>query len=148
LIGGECAYWACIPSKTLLRPPEARAEAANTAGLSTPEQDWAAIRDYRDYMIRHLDDSAQITGYEKQGVTVLKGAARLVGRDPWRVQVGERIHQAALAIRATIPIDTLLDGIAQFPTYSEAYLAGLNDSTSDSHADQRTEIADLLAAAR
>ena len=37
----------------------------------------------------------------------------------------EWIHQAALAIRAQIPIDTLLDQVAQFPTYSEAYLAGL-----------------------
>jgi dihydrolipoamide dehydrogenase len=42
----------------------------------------------------------------------------------WAVapQAGEWIHQAALAIRAAIPIDTLLDGIPQFPTYSEAYL--------------------------
>src|SRR6266545_1837643 len=59
LIGGECAYWACIPSKTLLRPVEARAEASNVAGLSTPDLDWAGLRDYRDWMIRHLDDTAQ-----------------------------------------------------------------------------------------
>ncbi len=38
---------------------------------------------------------------------------------------GEWIHQAALAVRAEVPIDVLLDGVAQFPTYSEAYLAGL-----------------------
>lgn len=90
LIGGECAYWACIPSKTLLRPPEARAEARNTAGLSTPEHDWAAIREYRDYMIRHLDDTDQVNGYRDSGATVLRGTARLVGRDPWRVQVDDR----------------------------------------------------------
>jgi pyruvate/2-oxoglutarate dehydrogenase complex dihydrolipoamide dehydrogenase (E3) component len=36
LIGGECAYWACIPSKTLLRRPEARAAAGRVAGLSAP----------------------------------------------------------------------------------------------------------------
>jgi pyruvate/2-oxoglutarate dehydrogenase complex dihydrolipoamide dehydrogenase (E3) component len=42
----------------------------------------------------------------------------------WAVapMAGEWIHQAALAIRAAIPVDTLLDGIAQFPTYSEAYI--------------------------
>jgi len=61
LIGGECSYWACIPSKTLLRPVEARAEAGDAAGLSTPQLDWAGLRDYRDYMIRHLDDAAQST---------------------------------------------------------------------------------------
>ncbi|MEG7364293.1 FAD-dependent oxidoreductase, partial [Pseudomonas citronellolis] len=60
LIGGECAYWACIPSKTLLRPPEARAEAGAAAGLGAPALDWEQLRDYRDYMIRHLDDTEQV----------------------------------------------------------------------------------------
>ena len=60
LIGGECAYWGCIPSKTLLRPPDARAEAVRAAGLSRPTLDWPALRDYRDYMIRHLDDAKQV----------------------------------------------------------------------------------------
>jgi pyridine nucleotide-disulfide oxidoreductase/AIPR protein len=59
LIGGECAYWACIPSKTLLRGPEARAAAGRAAGVSTPALDWPGLRDYRDYMIRHLDNAAQ-----------------------------------------------------------------------------------------
>lgn len=59
LIGGECAYWARIPSKTLLRPVEARAEAAAVAGFATPALNWAALRDYLDYMIRHLDDTTR-----------------------------------------------------------------------------------------
>ena len=79
LIGGECAYWACIPSKTLLRGPEARAEARRVAGVATPALDWAGLRDYRDYMVRHLDDTAQVQGYEQAGATVIKGAARLAG---------------------------------------------------------------------
>ncbi|MGH3793510.1 MAG: dihydrolipoyl dehydrogenase family protein [Pseudonocardiaceae bacterium] len=101
LIGGECAYWACVPSKTLLRPPEARAEAARAAGLSTPELDWAALRDYRDYMIRHLDDTNQVIGYQQQGATVIKGAARLAGRDPWRVQVNDQQLSAEHVVIAT-----------------------------------------------
>lgn len=40
LIGGECAYWACIPSNTLLRGPEARAAAGRAAGVATPVLDW------------------------------------------------------------------------------------------------------------
>src|SRR5713101_9280774 len=67
LIGGECAYWACIPSKTLLRGPEARAEASRAAGVATPALEWAGLRDYRDYMVRHLDDTAQVSGYQQGG---------------------------------------------------------------------------------
>jgi len=74
LIGGECAHWACIPSKTLLRAPEARAEAARAAGVATPALDWPGLRDYRDYMIRHLDDTGQIRGYEQAGATVIKAS--------------------------------------------------------------------------
>lgn len=63
LIGGECAYWACIPSKTVLRPPEAASESDRAAGVRAPALDWPEARDYRDYMARHLDDSAQAAGY-------------------------------------------------------------------------------------
>ena len=79
LVGGECSYWACIPSKTLLRPSEVRAEAQRTAGTSAPEQRWAEVVEYRDYMIRHLDDTAQVVGYEQTGVRVYRGEAKLAG---------------------------------------------------------------------
>lgn len=89
LIGGECGYYACIPTKVLLRSPEARLQAAGTAGVSLPELDWAALRSYRDGMIRHLDDSAQVSQLRDNGAHVLRGQARVVGRDPWRVRVDE-----------------------------------------------------------
>ncbi|MEU3231162.1 NAD(P)/FAD-dependent oxidoreductase [Nocardiopsis alba] len=87
LIGGECAYYACIPTKVLLRSPEAREEAADVAGLSRPDRKWSELRSYRDGMVRHLDDSAQAENYRDRGALVLRGAARIVGRDPWRVEV-------------------------------------------------------------
>src|SRR5260370_10087187 len=90
LIGGECAYWACIPSKTLLRGPEARAEAGRAAGVATPALDWAGLRDYRDYMVRHLDDAAQVSGYQQAGATVVKGAARPAGQ----VEAGGQLLEA------------------------------------------------------
>jgi pyruvate/2-oxoglutarate dehydrogenase complex dihydrolipoamide dehydrogenase (E3) component len=97
LVGGECAYWACIPSKTLLRPPEVRAEAQRTAGTSAPEQRWAEVADYRDYMIRHLDDTNQIDGYERSGVRVYKGEGKLAG--PGTVEVdGETIETERIVI--------------------------------------------------
>jgi dihydrolipoamide dehydrogenase len=99
LIGGECAYWACIPSKTLLRGPEARAAAGRTAGLATPALEWTGLRDYHDYMVRHLDDTAQVSGYEKAGATVIKGSARLAG--PGRVEAGGQLLEADHIVIAT-----------------------------------------------
>ncbi|HET9123425.1 MAG TPA: NAD(P)/FAD-dependent oxidoreductase [Solirubrobacteraceae bacterium] len=99
LVGGECAYWACIPSKTLLRPAEVRGEAERTAGTFAPEQRWAQIAEYRDYMIRHLDDGAQVEGYEKEGVRVYKGEGRLAG--PGRVSVGAETLETDRVVIAT-----------------------------------------------
>jgi dihydrolipoamide dehydrogenase len=79
LIGGECAYWACIPSKTLLRPPEVRSEAIRAFGTETPWLDLKDIFDYRDSMIRNLDDSSQVEGYEEKGATVIKGEGKIAG---------------------------------------------------------------------
>jgi pyruvate/2-oxoglutarate dehydrogenase complex dihydrolipoamide dehydrogenase (E3) component len=90
LIGGECAYWACIPSKTLLRPPDAKSQAHKSAGVTTPELDWQDTAAYRDYMTRNLDDQAQVRGYQEQGAIVVRGTGRLAG--PGVVEVdGQRL---------------------------------------------------------
>lgn len=111
LVGGECAYWACMPSKTLLRPPEARAEARRAAGLSEPGQRWQEIVEYRNYMIRNLDDVGAIRGYEEAGVRVYKGEGRITA--PRRIEVGgeeletERIVIATGSDPAIPPIEGL-----------------------------------------
>lgn len=79
LIGGSCSYYACIPTKTLLRPPEAREESTRAAGLSTPELEWQAVSDYRDGMIRHLDDEKQVREYVEQGANVFKSPGKITG---------------------------------------------------------------------
>ncbi|MDQ3926287.1 MAG: NAD(P)/FAD-dependent oxidoreductase [Actinomycetota bacterium] len=99
LIGGECAYWACIPSKTLLRPPEARSEARRAAGTGTPTLTLEGVFDYRDWMIRHLDDSRQVEGYENQGATVVKGEGRIAG--PGKVEADGETLEADHVIVAT-----------------------------------------------
>ncbi|GAA5016486.1 dihydrolipoyl dehydrogenase family protein [Actinopolymorpha pittospori] len=85
LIGGECPYWACMPSKALLRPVEARAEASQAAGVDKPRLDWAKVSEWRDFIVRHHDDSAQVESYRASGATVIKGEGRMVG--PGRVSV-------------------------------------------------------------
>ncbi|CAN5270476.1 NAD(P)/FAD-dependent oxidoreductase [soil metagenome] len=109
LVGGECAYWACIPSKTLLRPPETRSEAERAAGVGTPALDFADARAYRDEMIRGLDDSSQLAGYEDKGATVVRGAGRIVGQGVVDVD-GRRLRAEHIVIAtgsqpAAPPID-------------------------------------------
>lgn len=132
LIGGECAYWACVPSKTLLRPPEAAAEADRAVGVTRPALDWPALRDYRDWMIRHLDDSGQVADYEKQGATVVRGTGRLAGRTPdgqLRVQVNDRMLAADDVIVATgsHPARPPIDGLDGVPVWTNREATTLAD---------------------
>ena len=99
LIGGECGYWACVPSKTLLRPPETRAEADKAEGVATPPLDWPAAAAWRDEMTRHLDDAKQVREYQERGAEVLRGSGRLAG--PGRVEVGDRTLTAPDVVLAT-----------------------------------------------
>jgi len=91
LVGGECAYWACVPSKTLLRPAEVLSEAERAAGTSIPERRWRELVAYRDYMIRSLDDSKQVAEYREQGVDVYRGEGRIVAEQVVEVG-GERLR--------------------------------------------------------
>ena len=99
LVGGECPFWACIPSKTLLRPPEVRSEARAAAGVGDPELEWDGVRRYRDYMVSDYDDSKKAQSLEEAGIEVVRGDARFVGRG--RVEVGERVLAAERVVIAT-----------------------------------------------
>lgn len=113
LIGGECSYWGCIPSKTLLRPPEVRSESERTAGVSTPSIDWRRVAEYRDWMIRNLDDSKTVARYEGQGITVVKAPGKLAGRG--RVDAEGRILETERVIVATgsDPIIPPIEGLEE-----------------------------------
>lgn len=88
LVGGECAYYSCMPSKALLRPEELRREVGRVPGL-TPGADGPldpeAVLRRRDEVVRNLDDEAQLPWFEERGVELLRGRARLDG--PLRVEV-------------------------------------------------------------
>jgi dihydrolipoamide dehydrogenase len=77
LVGGECSYWACIPSKTLLRPGEA-AHAANDAGAAA-EIDVEAALAWRDFMVSDYSDVGQERWLVERGIDLIRGSARLAG---------------------------------------------------------------------
>ena len=110
LIGGECSYYACMPSKSLLRPGEALTEVRRLPGAAaalTGELDVGAVLSRRDEVIHDLDDSSQLPWLEERGIALFRGAGRLDGER--RVRVEEEVLSAARAVilatgtRAAIP---------------------------------------------
>ncbi len=77
LVGGECSYWACVPSKTLLRPGEA-AHQANEAA-ATASVDVAAALAWRDFMVSNYSDAGQEQWLASKGIDLIRGSGRLAG---------------------------------------------------------------------
>ena len=83
LLGGECSYWGCIPSKTLLRPGEAVAAARNAPGAReavTGSVDVKAALGWRDFMVSGYDDAGQAAWARGAGIEVVRGRGALAGR--------------------------------------------------------------------
>ena len=77
LVGGECSYWACIPSKSLLRPGQA-VQAASDVGASA-EVDVEAALAWRDYMVSGWSDAGQERWLADRGIQLIRGTGRLAG---------------------------------------------------------------------
>ena len=88
LLGGQCSYYACMPSKALLRPIDLLAETRRVPGVSAVgDLDPQAILDRRDEVIHGLDDSGQLPWLEERGIEVFRGGGALDGKR--RVRVGD-----------------------------------------------------------
>jgi pyruvate/2-oxoglutarate dehydrogenase complex dihydrolipoamide dehydrogenase (E3) component len=97
LVGGECSYWACIPSKSLLRPGEA-VHGARDAGADARVNVQAAL-DWRDYMVSNWSDAGQQKWLASRGIDLLRGTGRLAG--PGVVEVDGVRHTAEHVVVAT-----------------------------------------------
>jgi dihydrolipoamide dehydrogenase len=97
LVGGECSYWACIPSKTLLRPGEA-VQAARDVG-ATAQVDVAAALAWRDFMVSNHTDAGQERWLAGHGIDLLRGTGRLAGTGA--VEVDGVRHTAEHVVVAT-----------------------------------------------
>jgi len=97
LVGGECSYWACIPSKTLLRPGEAAHDAREAA--VTARVDVAVALAWRDFIVSDYSDAGQQRWLAGKGIDLLRGTGRLAG--PGVVEVDGVRHTAAHVVVAT-----------------------------------------------
>jgi dihydrolipoamide dehydrogenase len=99
LVGGECSYYACMPSKALLRPGELLAEARRVPGVSAAvsgELDPRAALERRDEVIHDRDDSSMLPWLEEHGIELFRGEGRLAGER--RVVVGGQTLVARKAV--------------------------------------------------
>jgi dihydrolipoamide dehydrogenase len=97
LVGGECSYWACIPSKSLLRPGEA-VHGARQAGARA-EVDVEAVLAWRNFMVSNYSDAGQERWLASRGIALLRGSGRLAG--PGVVEVDGVPHRAEHIVVAT-----------------------------------------------
>lgn len=127
LVGGECSYWACMPSKALLRPGAALEAARSVAGSReavTGSLDAQQVLDRRDEFTSHWDDSSQVEWVGSTGITLIRGRARVTGERRVEVTTDEgdttvvARHAVILATGSTPsvpPIDGL-DGLHYWGT--------------------------------
>ncbi len=99
LIGGECSYYACMPSKALLRPADVLGEARRVPGVAeavSGEIEPQAVLDRRDEVIHDLDDSGQLPWLEERDIDLFRGEARF--EDQRRLAVDDDVLSARTAV--------------------------------------------------
>ncbi|MCW8380570.1 dihydrolipoyl dehydrogenase family protein [Streptomyces justiciae] len=117
LVGGECSYWACMPSKALLRPVIAQADARRLPGLAPAVQgplDTAAVLARRDEYTSHWKDDGQIRWLDGIGVDLYRGHGRLTG--PRTVTVGDKVLTARHAVAVCTGTRAVLPGLPGLDT--------------------------------
>ena len=105
LVGGECSYWGCIPSKTLIRPGDVLAAARRAPGAAqavTGQLDLAAAFAQRDYMTSNWHDDAQLRWLEGKGIDLIRGTGRLAGERAVEVEAGDGSTRRLSAARAVV----------------------------------------------
>ena len=105
LVGGECSYWGCIPSKTLIRPGDALAAARRAPGAAeavTGRLDVPAAFARRDYMTSGWHDEGQLRWLDSKGIGFIRGTGRLTGERAVEVETADGAIRPLRAARAVV----------------------------------------------
>src|SRR5215831_11559471 len=105
LVGGECSYWGCIPSKTLIRPGGVLAAARRAPGAAeavTGQLDTMAAFAQRDYMTSNWHDEGQLPWLEAEGIDLVRGTGRLAGERAVEVEAADGTTRQLRAARAVV----------------------------------------------
>ncbi|MBL0885540.1 dihydrolipoyl dehydrogenase family protein [Myceligenerans indicum] len=123
LVGGECPYWGCIPSKMMIRAGNLLAEARRvpgTAGEASVTPDWAPVaRRIREEATADWDDAIAVDRFTAAGGRFVRGRAEILGPD--RVRVGESEYVASRGLvvaTGTEPVAPPIDGLSETPFWT------------------------------
>jgi pyruvate/2-oxoglutarate dehydrogenase complex dihydrolipoamide dehydrogenase (E3) component len=114
LVGGECSFWACMPSKALLRPGELAAEIRRVPGVpgADGELDAEAVLRRRDEVIHDLDDDAQLPWLDDRDISLFRGRGAIAGEREVEVG-GQRLtaRRAVIVATGSTPMVPPIDGL-------------------------------------
>src|SRR5215472_7212777 len=113
LVGGECSYWACIPSKALLRPGEA-VQGAREAG-ATAQVDVQAALAWRDFMVSNYSDAGQERWLASRGIALLRGTGRLAGTGVVDVDGVRHTAEHIVVANGADPVVPPVPGLRELP---------------------------------
>jgi pyruvate/2-oxoglutarate dehydrogenase complex dihydrolipoamide dehydrogenase (E3) component len=130
LVGGECSYFACMPSKTLLRAPELRAAAERAPGIEAGPLDPKEIFAWRDWIVSDWDDTGQVTWLDDHGIALVRGNGRVAR--PGVVEVdGQEIEYDRLVVATgSSPVSTPLEGLDAVEPWTTRDATSANDVPS------------------
>ena len=111
LVGGECSYFACMPSKTLLRAPELQHAASRTPGVAASALDAKEIFSWRDWVTSDWDDAGQADWLAEHGVELVRGDGRVVR--PGVVEAGgvELEYDYLVVATGSSPVSPPVEGL-------------------------------------
>lgn len=139
LVGGECSFWGCIPSKTMLRPGDAIAAARRVPGAAeaiTGSLDATAAFAQRDYMTSSWSDHTQTPWLDSKGIELVRGLGRLAGERAVEVETGSGLRRlmasrAVVLANGTTPFMPPIEGLAGVGAWDN------RDATSTSEVPRR-----------
>ena len=133
LVGGECSYWGCVPSKTLIRPGDVLAAARRVLGAAaavTGEIDLVAAFAQRDYMTSSWSDEGQLPWLRDHGIEVLRGRGRLDGARTVVVTDAAGGRRRVTARRAVVLATGTRPALPPIPGLAEAQPWDNRDATA------------------
>ncbi|MCW0213026.1 MAG: NAD(P)/FAD-dependent oxidoreductase [Pseudonocardia sp.] len=131
LVGGECSYWACVPSKALLRTPNAVAAARRLPGVKA-DFDPTAVLARRDWFVGDYDDSSQADWVDGAGITLVRGWGRLAGERTVVVDTGDggrtlTARHAVVVATGSTPTTPPIPGIDTVRTWGSRNATGAKE---------------------